>query len=151
MAMEAAGMGDSQASATERVAWRRRDKRARSDMAKPEHNEPERKLYHSRGFEWLLATDHQMWRCAGKRWADYIQHEQDHLFTQPALEQWGVVTCSIDQGADDWQALQHLMYEMRVAVVAVKDIPPPVEEHMVGPLACSLEALVCIAQQRPQR
>lgn len=120
-AMEAAEMGDSEALATERVAWLRRDQRAWSDMAKPEHNEPERKLYRTKSHEWLLATDHQMWCCTGKRWADYIQPEQDHRFTQPPLEPCGVVTCSVNQGADGWQALQYLMYEMRVAVVAVKD------------------------------
>lgn len=113
---------DQAAIAKERIRWRQKAKRVFSELAQSPATEPKRKRHREKCYEWLTATDHQLWCCTGRRWDDFCHAPTDGARADPGgPELWDTVTVSIDQGSDGWGALMFLMYHRQASVMCIKD------------------------------
>lgn len=112
---------DAEAIKKERVAWRKKAKRDLYDIAGMKSSEPERKRHRGKAYEWLVATDHQLWCCSGRRWADFFHDQEEKEAQETAIERGATITVSIDQGSDGWGALMYLLYKKKAAVMVMKD------------------------------
>ena len=74
---DALEIGDNVKLQKEQLAWRQRARRVWSQfsLADPEGVQAARKRHRVKTYEWLLATDHQLFCSTGLRWQDLAVHE----------------------------------------------------------------------------
>ena len=80
---------------------------------------PPQKLFRSKAWSWLAATDHQLRAFTGRGWDAWYQPSEPSE-RKPYLE-WTFVTVSLDQGSDGWSAVSYMAWHRHCNIYIALD------------------------------